>query len=336
MKSLNFVLFSFLMVGLFSCNNDITENDVIMDWETGKCVSKSDSTTVTATINFTYTDDSGNSWLGMRRTFVDGVLNGKAIDFYSDESMYVEKYYKNGKLDSISKSYDTLGKLEKTTTFEDDKKNGKEITYNANGKISIATNYINDLKHGEECEFYKNGTLKRRSHFVDNQMNGGVEYFNNGGKQSLLEIYENGKLIKTYQYDRDGNKIIPMTEKVDVVNVKTGFYEYIDYNAGQVLYQPIIMMKFKNTSDQPFKKSVKVKGVFINNMEEWSNDYDFLQSFSDTPLEPGFARQVKLQSNVGYTNYYGVTKSSIKCKVYINDEYYKTYTIKRQMTSNVM
>jgi hypothetical protein len=124
-------------------------------------------------------------------------------------------------------------------------------------------------------------------------------------------------------------------KRIKLVEYKTGYYEYKDVNALQVLYQPMIIMKWKNISNAPIEESVEVKGVFISKGEEWGTDFSYLQSSSDAPLQPSIIRQCYINSNVGYTSVYSIYDSDISCQIYINDQLYQTFKIKNQhLTSN--
>ena len=122
-----------------------------------------------------------------------------------------------------------------------------------------------------------------------------------------------------------------------MVEYKTGFYEHRNYNYGQILYQPMVIMKWKNISNEPVTERIEIEGVFIDNKkeEEWSKGSDYFQSSSGTPLQVGLSRQSSLQSSVGWTSYNAISGSDVSCQIFINKQLYRTVKINNvHLTSN--
>lgn len=158
------------------------------------------------------------------------------------------------------------------------------------------------------------------------------------GVQIKESIYnENGDVIKSYDCDEDGNKIIPDIEKLELLKYQTGFYRYADYTRGEVLFQPMVIMKWKNISGEALTENIKITGVFISGSEEWSTDDTYFQTSYGTPLQSGLTRQANVTSSVGFTNVAGIVRANVKCQLYINKQLYKTIKIQnKELHSNRM
>ena len=222
--------------------------------------------------------------------------------------------------------------------LKDGKRINKRYDYYPSGSILSEYPYgDNGLTNGTVKIFHKNGKLGLISEYKNNKQNGVTKGYKDSGIQSKETIYEDGVKVKEYDFDESGEKIIPAIEKLELVEFKTGFYEYIDYNHNQILYQPMVIMKWKNKFDQAITQTIELEGVFIDNKkgEELSKASDYFQGYSDSPLQAGIARQSSLQSSVGYTNASGIYGADISCQILVNKQLFKTVNINNDfLTSN--
>lgn len=172
----------------------------------------------------------------------------------------------------------------------------------------------------------------------DGKADGLYKVFEPSGKQIYEAVFEDGISVKSYDFDSNGNKIIPIEEKLELVAYRTGFFESVDSRYNELLYCPIVIMKFKNISDLPIDdKDIKITATFLNNDEEWSSDHKYLIGYSDSPLSPGISKQCYLLSSVGYTSFYSIGSANIECQLFINGKPYKTVKISNELrTSNRM
>lgn len=195
------------------------------------------------------------------------------------------------------------------------------------GHIEYANNQISGTYYGK----YENNPYTMS--MKDGMADGPCKLFGPNGKQIYEIIFENGNRVKTYDFDSNGNKIIPIEEKLDLVAYQTGFYEYVNYNYNDILYCPIVIMKFKNISDMPIDndESVKITAVFVENEEELSSGNTYLIGYSDPPLSPGVSRQCHIMSSVGRTSYYGIYNANISCQLSINGKPFKTIKIANEL-----
>lgn len=203
--------------------------------------------------------------------------------------------------------------------------------YYPDGQIESSVNYLDGVATGLAKEYYPDGTVAAISHFSDDKLNGATDCFNKDGSEYLEIIYENGEIIKKYNYDTHGNKIIPITDYLLLLELKTGYYEDVDYNSNQLLYEPMVIMKWKNTSTESLKDDIKIKCVFISNDEEWSTETNYFQGFTDVPLQPGLARQATLKSTTGFKSFLGIGSADVYCQIYVNDIAFKKVKISNNL-----
>lgn len=231
----------------------------------------------------------------------DGVVK-QLLDYNKEDKLVGECTLEKGKIEGKYKAYYPTGKMKSTFNLKDGKVDGFLQLCDENGNVIAEMNFKNGILHGL-AKFYKKGL------------------------QIQEILYNEGKEIKSYKFDNNGNKIIPVYECLELVEYKTGYYEYVDYNKGERLYQPIVILKLKNTSDNPLKDKIIITGVFTSNDEEWSNESFYFQQTWENPLQPGLARQISIKSDVGWTNPAGVGRANISCQLLINGNVYKTVKI---------
>ena len=128
---------------------------------------------------------------------------------------------------------------------------GAEYPYDANGLIAGTVKY-----------FYENGQVYSTVEFKDNKEQGISKEFREDGTQAKEIVFELGKKIKEYDFDDNGKKIIPAIERLELIKYETGFYEFKDFNSYQLLYQPMVIMKWKNISDEPLSEKIEVFPFF--------------------------------------------------------------------------
>jgi len=278
--------------------------------------------------------------LGITLTSCNSNIDGEKVNV--DDTTKIYTYKDNGNLVSGAVVFYELdpktAKKYKLSIREvrEGKRINKGYDYYPNGAILAEYQYDEKgLVTGTAKYFFENGQLGATSEFKDNKQNGIMKEFDSNGNQTKEISFEAGEKVKEYDFE-NGKKIIPAIEKLELVEYKTGFYEYKDLTHYQLLYQPMVIMKWKNISSEPLDESIKIEGVFIDDKkgEEWSKSTDYFQGYSDTPLQVGLSRQSSLQSSVGFTSYWGIQGANISCQILINGQLYKTVKIKNEYLSS--
>lgn len=207
------------------------------------------------------------------------------------------------------------------------------------------------LKVGIGYHYYPDGSIKAEAYYKDGKVDSLIKNYYPDGKISLIQrisgklrdgisefyredgtkegeaLFSNDSLIRVYEFDEFGMKLIPAIEKLELVEYKTGFYNYTDLNSLSSIFQPIVIMKWKNISKEPLTESVTIEGVFLSEDEEWSTEFEYLQSSSDNPLQAGISRQIHVKSSTGFKSILGVKDANIRCQIYVNKQLYKTLKI---------
>jgi hypothetical protein len=157
----------------------------------------------------------------------------------------------------------------------------------------------------------------------------------------MIELYDEDwdkkeRRRKTEEYEAQKEVIKKPFEKLKLVTMKTGYYENVNLNNAQVIYQPIVIMKWKNISDEPFKDAMKIRVLFIQGDEEINNSEVSFVSYGDSPLEVGLNRQCYVKSDVGYTNSYAISDSKIKARIFFDGELNQEIDIDKEIIGNVI
>jgi len=169
--------------------------------------------------------------------------------------------------------------------------------------ISISCSSAEDKKRITELEeqIEKNDTRKNKIALV---------------KQKHLE--EEQKLLEEKK---------EILSSIEVIKVMTGFDPY--YSQQQGLWLPTITLMFKNTSSSEISDYIKVKAIFIDNSsgEQISDRSRYICTGTESILG-GMKKQIPLRSKTGWYN--GIGSKNISVKVYIEDDFFKSYKIKNE------
>ncbi|WP_099293782.1 toxin-antitoxin system YwqK family antitoxin [Butyricimonas sp. Marseille-P3923] len=256
---------------------------------------------------------------------VTGILKTQIQEFFHDDEIIRETIIRNGVAYNVidySKEHVLIGECD----LKHGKLEGEYRMYYPSRKIKAKFYLKDDKLNGLFQSYDKYNGLETEMNYKDGVLDGVAKYYSNG-KQTKEILYENGKEVKSYKFDVNGNKIVPIIECLELIQYKTGYYEYVDNRHNQILYQPMIILKFKNITDKPLKEEITITGIFTSNDEEWSNESYYFQRTWETPLQPNISRQLSVKSDVGWKNPAGVGQANIKCKILINGNVYKTIKI---------
>lgn len=220
----------------------------------------------------------------------------------------------------------------------DGKRVNKGFDYYPSGSIEMEYQFDkNGLITGLLKSYYENSQIWATREYEDNKEDGVSKEFREDGTQSKETEFKNGVKIKEYEFDESGKKLIPANEKLELVSYETGFYEFRNSDNYQLLFQPMVILKWKNISNEPISEAIKMEVVFIDNSksEEWSKDSNYFQGYSDAPIQIGISKQISFQSSVGFQSSYAISIADISCQIFINKQLFKSIKIKNDfLTSN--
>ena len=145
-------------------------------------------------------------------TYALGIRTGTWLNFHENGSVHTQQVYKNGVLT--------------TTKYE----NGEFTEYYDNDIPKSVYNYKKGKKEGEFTEYYNAGEwvheetpgkmggpdeiteqlvgtkVKMKGWYHEDQLNGKVTYYNEDGSTQRVEVWENGTLISTIDWEAKGNE----------------------------------------------------------------------------------------------------------------------------------
>mgnify|MGYP001035107852 CR=1 FL=1 len=243
-----------------------------------------------------------NNIISYSASYKKGKLNGELKQFNPDSTIKYSAFYKNGILDGPYTQYKN-GIHESSIFYKKGKKESQNF-YSPSGKLIRMESYRNGKKHGIEVIYNKNGDKIKEN------------------------VYEFGKITESFDIDEYGERII-----FKLVDYTSGYYKDINSN-GEILYKPMVIMKWKNVSKTPLNGKIEIKGEFFTDDEELCEILDYLQNSSQQPLQPGKIRQTCLKSYIGYKYAAGVAQGNISCNISINGQHYKTIRIKNTFLSS--
>ena len=91
--------------------------------------------------------------------------------------------------------------------YKDDFFDGQYIMCYENGKLQEIYNYTAGKLNGEYKLFYENGNFEEIGNYVDNKLEGEYFHYDNVGKLVKKEIYKNGNLLNTEEFEKvEGDK----------------------------------------------------------------------------------------------------------------------------------
>ena len=96
---------------------------------------------------------------------------------------------------------------------------------------------------------------------------------------------------------------------------------------------PYLKINVTNQKNQAADRII-IHVVFTNETDKtvWSDEQDYLVSYGDTALKPGFNKTAFIHSSVGYKSKPSVSNlPTITAEIYINDELYDTVSIEKTL-----
>jgi antitoxin component YwqK of YwqJK toxin-antitoxin module len=117
------------------------------------------------------------------------IENGIYEDFYNNSNLRTRGNYTNGKKIGLWEEWYENGKLKSRMEYLEGKKIGRLDTYHPNGQLKGRVNYVDGKEDGEIMVYNENGEILLIGIFKEGMQAGEWNYF------------ENGKLIKTENFD---------------------------------------------------------------------------------------------------------------------------------------
>lgn len=308
------IILSFLMP---SCNSSrkIDHNAIMMDTITNYYVFKENGEKVTGIVEEKSKIYGIQDSVTLRRVFKEGILIESNV-FYADGKVYLKGYFDPQKINFINKmeQFTPEGRLEQVEEYDSIQRVVKQSTYYANDSSQVIRH--DHTNNTTTITTYKNNLPR-------------LEF--------VLQKGTIGRRIKVYKFDKNGNKITPAIDKLEVLECKTGFYRTWNKEERGYEYYPMVILKMKNITSYSLDEDIFVSASFVMEGEDIGT-YHSVFNRPDSPLASGLARQVYVTCD-GVT-WYGVSaikKARVKCLIEINGNPYKEVEIANEvLTSNMI
>lgn len=238
-------------------------------------------------------DDNGN--LEAEYTMSNGEMNGVLKTYYSNGKLKKSGNYLKGKEHGIFIEYDEYGNKEAEYTMANGMKNGVLKIYEE-GKIDVSTTFKDDIKNGQRIEYYYNDEtgklqLKQIGEYLNDEKNGTWKLLliENDNTERLLKFENYTRGVRSGQFqDVKGDSLIIGSYKNDELH---GEYKvYLDVS--RMLLGGIIRTEIANLTlisegsyfeglqsgywkNYDFSKTLRSEGRFSSGNEtgEWKHYY---------------------------------------------------------------
>ena len=151
-----------------------------------------------------YFFEEGN--LSSEGCLINGIPEGIWKSYFIDGNLKSKGLRKENKLEGIWKFYRKNSKLENEISYNNDKKNGRDITYYENGNILSITNWKSNIKEGLEYYYFPSGKIQFQIVLEENKKHGkSIEYAEDGRKIGFT-TYKKGLIVSIEKFNRFNNK----------------------------------------------------------------------------------------------------------------------------------
>lgn len=181
--------------------------------------------------------------LKSRISYLDGVKDGEAIEYYKNGKVRLRYTFVQGKVNGIVKSYHESGILEEEGQYKDGQPHGLERQFDENGVLRYEQTYRNGKLHGTEKK-YRDGKLSWKKEYANGKQHGAYTvYYQDSDKLWWIDTYADGRLHGPSKHFHRNGKTSEEGAYVD--NNKDGIWkEYesdgklrrtISYKKGKIL-----------------------------------------------------------------------------------------------------
>lgn len=147
-----------------------------------------------------YSDGS----LRLKVPMKDGLRDGQLVQYYKNGSIELKSTWKQGKKHGKLVSFYENGNIKTIEYFKDDVRVDSLVTYDSLGNTIEKMFYSNGARNGPYFLYYPSGELKISGNIKDDKKHGKAETYYPDGKLQRREIYENGQLVYSVDYTKNG------------------------------------------------------------------------------------------------------------------------------------
>jgi len=129
-------------------------------------------------------------------TYVNGKIVGEQKEFFKEGQLKRKIVYVDGKI-TLNEGFDEFG----------NKVDQEDITYFKNGKTATVKRQKMGNPDGAWKTYYENGKMKSLENYSQGRLEGEQKEFWETGKLKRRIVYQDGEIVLTEDYDKDGKKI---------------------------------------------------------------------------------------------------------------------------------
>lgn len=147
----------------------------------------------------------GEKLKALDATYVNGRLDGEAIEYNTQGLKITSIHYREGKREGPFIIYNNEGRIKIRAEFKEDKQEGITFEYFPDGKIHLQASFIHDKREGNEIVYNTSGNIISLSSYKNDLLDGPKKEWNDEGKPLFDAEYKEGKKHGSFlKYHPDG------------------------------------------------------------------------------------------------------------------------------------
>jgi len=158
-----------------------------------------------------------NGNLMAEETYLEGELNGKAVDYYPDGVVSSIENWKEDLLEDSAWYFHQNGKLNRKGRYEKGVYQGFWVTYSALGFLEQSGFYVDGLPEGEFINWYDSGNLKEKGTYSGGKKEGQFVFYYDRKKEriELLAYFKNDAAAGLWISFKENGKLKGIEKKSD-------------------------------------------------------------------------------------------------------------------------
>lgn len=213
-------------------------------------------------------------------SYQNGLPHGVCTEWHKKGTKKSEGYFETGLEEGEHFWWYPSGRKDQMISYKKGKADGPVKSWHMNGQLKMEANYIEGKTNGKMYEWYANGQKKSERNFKDSLQVGTTQFWAQNGRLTGKKIFENGKLIKEFNYGSGSMK----TQK-GYVQV----YNFLNSN---------FSLNVEGNEDTEYIDWVKdvtytVDGMLLQLFTMPTNKLDFIEGSSDEEIMEAFLKQEK-------------------------------------------
>lgn len=186
--------------------------------------------------------------LGLR-TFVDGLMEGLALDYHKNGMIKVLANFRHDSLTGEFKSNYETGITDTECEYNNGAIEGMLRMYYTNGDIKSSSYFSGGLQQGGDTTYFETGDIWKIMHFENGIRNGPYKIFHRNGRISTEWVYSSGKLssVRLCQ-NADGRPLEPGSFSkgngwVNIYDERGFLKETVKFREGAEVKRKLVRMK---------------------------------------------------------------------------------------------